>query len=430
MRLDLSASNYALSATNITIGTRGILNGSASTITCSGNWDSTNGTFNQNTSSVLMNVGGYAKLASGQRFHNLTINGTGSRLFVATGDSMKVADNLTVNSGSSVSLQNNSFVMNQVVNSGAIIQNGKRLNITGSSTTPLTGYGTFDGDLYLNGSTASSYEIQTSLPMGNLHTDRDTKVSTSPTRYIQFSPVIGDFINATILNYGASAGYTEWAVDSSQAVTYTLVLAPNQLYEVSTEVGKVGSYQADSLGVLQFTYNGPFSSHSFIVQDIRSLPCKLWASFTYSIEDLKVEFIDTTYAQPTLRIWSFGDGWGSTNPYPTHTYENSGTYRVTMRAYDEYGHSSMVEMMITVSLGPTTPLEHTGTGWNIYLGNGTVIGISAAGLLISGALSLVSSWYIPDIPIITIRARRLYGVLAILAALYFALFVKGISFGG
>jgi hypothetical protein len=40
MTLDLSASNYALSATSITIGTRGILNGRGSTITCSGSFDS------------------------------------------------------------------------------------------------------------------------------------------------------------------------------------------------------------------------------------------------------------------------------------------------------------------------------------------------------------------------------------------------------
>jgi PKD repeat protein len=144
------------------------------------------------------------------------------------------------------------------------------------------------------------------------------------------------------------------------------------------------------------------------------------------IDGLEVEFIDTTYAQPTRVIWTFGDGWGSMNPYPTHKYENSGTYRVVMRAYDEYGHSNMVETLITVNLGPSTPLEHTDTGWSMYWNNDTVISVSAVGLLISGAISLVSTWYMPTIPIVTKKARRLYGVLAILAGMYFFIFVKGI----
>jgi len=277
-----------------------------------------------------------------------------------------------------------------------------------------------------------SYEIQTNLSMGTLHTDRDTKVSISPTQYLRVSPEVAEFVSVSINSYGSEAGIAaRWNAESTGPVIYTIMLAPNQLYETLVDQAvKIGAYQADSDGVVQFTYNGPFSSHEFTLQDVRSLPCTLWASFTYSIDGLKVEFIDTTYTQSSMTIWNFGDGFGSRNPYPTHTYQNSGTYQVSMMAYDEYGHYNTAQTTITVELGPSTPLEHTGTGWNIYLGNGTVIGISAAGLLISGALSLVSSWYIPDIPIITIRARRLYGVLAILAALYFALFVKGVNIGG
>ena len=399
---------HSLTFDTLLIYPGGIISGNSSTIHCYGNWNFGEGAFIPGTSTVIMygNSKTIKTANTNGTFYDLQINGT-------------------------VSILSNLNVSHSLVNNGAITQNGKRLNISGSSATPLTGYGTFDGDLYLNGSAALMYEIQTGLPMGNLHTDRDTKISISPTQYLRVTPTTTDFVNVSIESYGAQAGYVRWVADSTGPVIYTIKLVSNQLYEVSVDNGtKVGAYQADQDGAVQFTYNGPFSSHSFIVQDIRSLPCKLWASFTYSIEDLKVEFIDTTYAQPTLRIWSFGDGWGSTNPYPTHTYENSGTYRVTMRAYDEYGHSSMVEMMITVSLGPTTPLEHTGTGWNIYLGNNTTISVSAVGLLISGAISLVSTWYIPSVPFITTKARRLYGILAILAAVYFLLFVKGMNIGG
>ena len=101
-----------------------------------------------------------------------------------------------------------------MVNDGAIIQNGKRLNISGSSTTPLTGYGTFDGNVYLNGSTASSYEIQTGLPMGYLHTDRGTKISISSTQYVRAIPASTEFVNVSIESYGTEAGYAaRWSAD-------------------------------------------------------------------------------------------------------------------------------------------------------------------------------------------------------------------------
>jgi len=51
--LDTSASNYALTAGNITIGTRGIFNARGSTIICGGNWDSSVGTFISGTSIVV-----------------------------------------------------------------------------------------------------------------------------------------------------------------------------------------------------------------------------------------------------------------------------------------------------------------------------------------------------------------------------------------
>ena len=238
-------------------------------------------------------------------------------------------------------------------------------------------------------------------------------------------------ITATIWNPTGPGIVAQWKANGTSATTFTLSGLDSDVgYKVYVDSVQI-LQQLKGLTELTFTYSGPWSEHTFEVVTWELTPrSDMWASFTYSIEGLKVEFIDTTYPQSTMTIWNFGDGFGSRNPYPTHTYQNSGTYQVSMMAYDEYGHYNTAQTTITVELGPSTPLEHTGTGWNIYLGNGTVIGISAAGLLISGALSLVSSWYIPDIPIITIRARRLYGVLAILAALYFALFVKGISFGG
>ena len=64
MAIDLSASNYALSATDITIGTRGILNGRGSVITCNGTFDSSAGAFTQGTSTLIMGATGNLKCAA------------------------------------------------------------------------------------------------------------------------------------------------------------------------------------------------------------------------------------------------------------------------------------------------------------------------------------------------------------------------------
>lgn len=74
MTLDLSASNYALSAAGITIGTRGIINGRGSQIIDTGIWNSQNGTFTKGTSTVhLTGTSKNLWMESGGMFNNLII---------------------------------------------------------------------------------------------------------------------------------------------------------------------------------------------------------------------------------------------------------------------------------------------------------------------------------------------------------------------
>ena len=91
--LDLSVSNYALSANGVTVGAGGILNGRYSTITCSGNWDSSAGTFTEGTSTVIMS--GTTKTIktanTNGELYNLQVRGA-----VASLSSLNVTNNLTV----------------------------------------------------------------------------------------------------------------------------------------------------------------------------------------------------------------------------------------------------------------------------------------------------------------------------------------------
>jgi hypothetical protein len=56
-----------------------------------------------------------------------------------------------------------------------------------------------------------------------------------------------------------------------------------------------------------------------------------------------------------------------------------------------------------------------------------VLSISAVGLLVSGAIMYVSAIFIPSIPIVTARGRKVIGALMFLAGLYFLIFVKGVQ---
>jgi uncharacterized protein (TIGR02145 family) len=63
-----------------------------------------------------------------------------------------------------------------------------------------------------------------------------------------------------------------------------------------------------------------------------------------------VQFTDQSTNNPTSWSWSFGDGAASTLRNPSHIYNTSGTYSVTLRASNSYGYDDEVKSnFITVN---------------------------------------------------------------------------------
>ena len=423
--MTLDCGGYSVSATNISLGSGGVIANGPEHLICSENWDSFNGTMNYGTSTLYM-IGNskYVKTNTSGQVNNLVVNGTDTRLISYSG---RLAGNLTISSGASVSLQNDSYLMNSAVLTGTLSQNSKRLNITGSSSTPLTGYGTFDGELALNGSTASSYQVQTGLPMGYLHTDRDTKISVSASRYLRVVPSTTEFVNASIRSYGTESGYdARWTADSTQPVTYSIVLAPSTRYDVWVDhTRRVGSFVTDGSGILQFTYNGPFSAHEFEVMSPANPPVSMEASFKYTIEGNVLTCTDQSYGPITMWLWSFGDGTGSTSRNPTHQYSQSGTYEISLTVFDKDGRSSKATTTITLKLGPEFPIERDKTGWNIYVSEKMTVSIPALALGIVGAFLIASNVWLSSLPLGPPKLRKIVGALLLIFAFYFFLIQNG-----
>ena len=109
--LDLSASNFDLSATDITIGVGGVLNARGSEIYCSG-LDSSAGVFTQGTSAL-----------------NLT--GATKTLKLA---SPYALNDLTVEAGATITLASNIIVAGDFLQSGALSISTYSLTVTGTST--------------------------------------------------------------------------------------------------------------------------------------------------------------------------------------------------------------------------------------------------------------------------------------------------------
>jgi len=126
--LDLTTSNYALSATDITIGTRGIINGRASTITCSGNWDSSAGTFTAGTSTLVMS--GSSKTIktanTNGALYNFQESGT-----TTTSSSINITHSPTVDTGKTLTIGAGKTVDLNCSNGGAYSNLG---TIAGSGT--------------------------------------------------------------------------------------------------------------------------------------------------------------------------------------------------------------------------------------------------------------------------------------------------------
>jgi PKD repeat protein len=194
----------------------------------------------------------------------------------------------------------------------------------------------------------------------------------------------------------------------AQEVSY-----PQQYYLVAGYI--------DSYGDVGYIMNG---TEIFPPPPQPPIPMSIHAAFTYTVDGCVVYFTDKSYGGAVQWIWNFGDNYGSTSQNPTHKYASSGTYTVSLTVFDAQGQSNTARTKIEIALGPGNPISQSNQGWDIYITPDLTVSVSAFGLLVGGAIMCVSAIYLPSIPVITPKGRKLLGVIMMLAGVYYFVFVN------
>ena len=125
----------------------------------------------------------------------------------------------------------------------------------------------------------------------------------------------------------------------------------------STEQNPTHTYTAAGTYTVSLTVTGPGGSDTETKVDYIAVYDTPVADFvgspTSGDAPLTVDFTDQSTGNPTSWNWDFGDGNTSTAQNPTHTYNNPGTYTVTLTVSNDCGSDQVTKVdYITVTEPP------------------------------------------------------------------------------
>ncbi len=126
---------------------------------------------------------------------------------------------------------------------------------------------------------------------------------------------------------------------------------------VSTQENPVVTYSEPGNYAVTLTATNAAGSVSVTQSEVVVVGTVPAAAFLSAADILTVSFTNSTVGANTY-TWDFGDGGGSTDPDPVHTYAQEGTYTVTLTATNECGPATFTQT-VTVIAPPTAAFTST-----------------------------------------------------------------------
>lgn len=130
----------------------------------------------------------------------------------------------------------------------------------------------------------------------------------------------------------------------------------------STSQNPLHTYGASGTYFVRLTATND-AGQSTVTQSI-ALSSGPTASFSATIDGLRVAFTDLSSGNPTSWSWAFGDGGTSKQPNPVHNYSAAGTYLVQLTVSNSNGESS-TSQTVTVAERPTADFSFVVNGLNV-----------------------------------------------------------------
>ena len=116
--------------------------------------------------------------------------------------------------------------------------------------------------------------------------------------------------------------------------------------KTSTEKNPSHVYTEAGTYTVRLTVNSTYGTNTAVKDkyiNVGNVPrADFQADVLSGIAPHPVRFTDLSTGNPTTWLWDFGDGGSSTAKNPTHTYQDSGYYNVTLKVTNAYGESTLL----------------------------------------------------------------------------------------
>ena len=152
-------------------------------------------------------------------------------------------------------------------------------------------------------------------------------------------PPIADF-NAE--NTGGCAPFTVQFNDLSANIPTNWVWSfPGGIPSASTAQNPVVTYPAPGKFDVTLTVFNGAGSHTLTLEDYIEVATPPFPSFTYTLGNGQVNFVNNSSTNSESFLWDFGDGTTSTATNPSHSYSEDGFYQVSLTATNVCGSNTI-----------------------------------------------------------------------------------------